>query len=157
MWSTTSLWSSPSRLLLALMSPWISWCYTLWLLSMRLSPLWSSSHPTCLFSSSSWGCALQTKGAKLFHLCFPPRCHHCLSQNSPFHLLPVPIWQQHGHWQSGHSVLHCSDPHTEPPDLYSEEQGCERSAQKSGELQNIILESIFLAGLRVRNWRLMKG
>ena len=52
-----------------------------------------------------------------FHLCFPPRCHHCLSWNNPFHLLPAPLWQQHGYWQSGHSVLHCSDPHAEPPDL----------------------------------------
>ena len=67
MWSTTSFVIFPlSCLLLALMSPWINWCYTLWPISMRLSPLWSSSHPTCLFSSSSWGCFLQREGVKPF-------------------------------------------------------------------------------------------
>ena len=55
------------------------------------------------------------------------------------------------------SVLYCSDPHAEPPYLQFEEQGCERSSQKSGELQNIFPDNIFPAGLRVLNWRQMKG
>lgn len=67
---------------------WINWClYTLWPHSMRLSPMWSSSRPTCTFSSRSWGCTQQRKVQSLFHLCLPPHCHRCLTGNNPFHLL----------------------------------------------------------------------
>lgn len=123
---------------------WINWCYTLWPFFMRSSPSWSSSRPTCLFSSPSWGCTQQREGAKPFPPVLPTSLLSLSFTEQSFHLMPL-LHSNLGYWQSGHSVLH-SDPHGEPLDPMIWEQGCERSSQKKWWASKYFPENIFLAG-----------
>lgn len=96
---------------------------------------------------------LQRESAKPFSP-VPPTLQPSLSyRERPFSFIARPILATA--WvQSIHGVLHCSDPHAESTDLQSggTRMDVKEALRKVGELQNIILENIFLAELRVRNW-----
>ena len=70
------------------------WC-SLWPLSMRSSPSWSSTPPACYSHHHPKDALCRRKVQNLFHLHLPPHSHHCFPWNNTFHLLPAPFCQEY--------------------------------------------------------------